>query len=217
MKLQLALDTFTLEDALALVGKVGDSVDIIEIGTPFLLEYGMEAVRRFRGAFPDKEILADAKIMDAGALEAGAAFEAGADIVTVLAVTDTRTMQACVETANRYGGRIVADMICVADIPSKVEALEALGVHGIAVHTGVDQQRAGRTPLDDLAAIKSCARRAEISVAGGIRLETVPDYAALEPDVLIVGGAIGSAPDPVEAARRICEAIRDCGGRKAEA
>ena len=207
MKLQLALDTFDLETALALVEKVRDCVDIIEIGTPFLLEYGMAAVRRFRRAFPDKTILADAKIMDAGALEAGAAFEAGADIVTVLAVTDSLTMAACVETANRFGGRIVADMICVADIPAKVAALEALGVHGIAVHTGVDQQRAGRSPLDDLSVIKACAKHAEVSVAGGIRLETIPAYAALAPDVLIVGGAIGAAPDPVMAARRIREAI----------
>ena len=214
MKLQLALDTFTLEAALALVEQVRDCVDIIEIGTPFLLEYGMEAVRRFRRAFPEKEILADAKIMDAGRLEAGSAFEAGADVVTVLAVTDSLTMRACVETADRCGGRIVADMICVDDIPAKVEALEAIGVHGIAVHTGVDQQRAGRSPLDDLAAIRACAKRAEISVAGGIRLETVPDYAALAPDVLIVGGAIGAAPDPVEAARRIREAITECEAAK---
>ena len=210
MKLQLALDTFCLEDALRLADSTRDCVDIFEIGTPFLMEYGLEAVRRFRRAFPEKQILADAKIMDAGALEAGAAFEAGADIVTVLAVTDNLTLRACVETANRCGGRIVADMICVADIPARVAALEALGVHGIAVHTGVDQQRAGRTPLDDLAAIRACAARAEISVAGGIRLETVPAYAALGPDVLIVGGAIGSAPDPVEAARRIRGAISAC-------
>ena len=53
-----------------------------------------------------------------------AAFEAGADVVTVLAVTDSLTMRACVETADRCGGRIVADMICVDDIPAKVEALE---------------------------------------------------------------------------------------------
>ena len=61
MKLQLALDTFTLEAALALVEQVRDCVDIIEIGTPFLLEYGMEAVRRFRRAFPEKELVYHAK------------------------------------------------------------------------------------------------------------------------------------------------------------
>ena len=212
MKLQLALDTFDLETALAVAEKARGHVDILEIGTPFLLEYGMEAVRRFRAAFPDMEILADAKIMDAGRLEVASALKAGADTVTVLAVTDRLTMAECVATANEYGRRIVADMICVDDIPAKVRELEALGVHGIAVHTGVDQQKAGRTPMEDLRAIKACARSAEISVAGGIRLETVADYAALRPDVLIVGGAIGSAPDPAAAARAIHDEIRRCEG-----
>ena len=207
MRLQLALDTFSLEEALNLVKKAREHVDIIEIGTPFLLEYGMDAVRCFRKDFPEKEILADAKIMDAGEIEAAAAFRAGANYVTVLAVTDDLTMRACVETANRYGGQIVADMICVTDIPTKIRALEASGVHGIAVHTGVDQQRAGRTPLDDLAAIKTAVRQTQVFVAGGIRLETIPDYAALAPDVLIIGGAIGSSQDPAGAAKAIRKAI----------
>ena len=136
------------------------------------------------------------------------ALDAGADYATVLALTDRLTMAECVEAAEARGKKIVADMICVSDIPGTVRALEELGVHGIAVHTGVDQQKAGRTPLQDLAAVKACARRAEVFVAGGIRLDTVPDYCALKPDVLIVGGAIGSAPDPAGAARAIYDAMR---------
>ena len=208
MKLQLALDTFALDAALDVARRVRDYVDILEMGTPFLMEYGMEAVRRFRNAFPEKHILADAKIMDAGRLEVATALRAGADTVTVLAATDRMTMAECVTEAARRGGRIVADMICVEDIPGKVRELEALGVHGIAVHTGVDQQKAGRTPLEDLRIIKDCSTCAEVSVAGGISLGTVTDYIALKPDVLIVGGAIAAAPDPAEAARGIYEAIK---------
>lgn len=213
MKLQLALDLFDLETALAVTKEARDYVDIIEIGTPFLMQYGLDAVRRFRDAFPDKEILADAKIMDAGRLEVTAALEAGADYATVLAVTDLLTMQECVDAANRLGKRVVADMICVSDLPARARELEAIGVHGLAVHTGVDQQKAGRTPLGDLRVLKAHARRAEISVAGGISLQTVPAYAALSPDVLIVGGAIGTAPDPAKAAREIWEAMRACEAR----
>lgn len=207
MKLQLALDVFPLPQALALTEQVRDWVDIIEIGTPFLLECGMEAVRQFRERFPEKEILADTKIMDAGALEAAAAFRAGADYVTVLAVTDLSTVQACVDTARQYGGAAVADMICVDDIPARVAQLEALGIHGLAVHTGVDQQRQGRTPLSDLAAIQSCHRSGEVFVAGGITLDAIPQHTALKPDVLIVGGGIANAPDPALQARRYAERI----------
>lgn len=208
MKLQLALDVLSLEDALTLAQAVEDQVDRFEIGTPFLLEYGMEAVRCFRERFPRKELLADTKIMDAGKLEADSAFRAGADLVTVLAVTDFTTLRACVETADRVGRRVVADMICVSDLAGKVCELEEAGIHEIAVHTGVDQQLQGRTPLRDLETIKACARRAEVAVAGGITRKTLRDYCALRPDVLIIGGGIVSAADPVSEARAIRRAIR---------
>ena len=208
MKLQLALDVLPLDRALELAGQVEQAVDRFELGTPFLLEYGMEAVRRFRARFPHKELLADTKIMDAGRLEAESAFRAGADLVTVLAVTDRATLRACVEAARALGGRVVADMMCVTDLAARVEELEALGVHGVAVHTGVDQQAQGRTPLDDLAVIRRRAQRAEVSVAGGITLATLPDYCALKPDVLIVGGAIASAPDPAAEARAISGGLK---------
>ena len=76
MKLQIALDDVTLEGALELVKKVRDYIDIIEIGTPFVYEYGMQAVRTMKEHFPDKEILADMKIMDAGYYEAEDALKA---------------------------------------------------------------------------------------------------------------------------------------------
>ena len=208
MKLQLALDDLALPEALALAERVRPYVDIIEIGTPMLYEYGMEAVRRAKARFPEKEVLADMKIIDAGAYEAGEALRAGADYVTVLALGDQRTIRACVEEAERYGKQIVVDMICVPDLPARVAALEALGVHGLAVHTGTDQQAAGRTPLDDLKLMAACAAKAKISVAGGIRADTVADYAALGPDVLIVGSGICHAADPVAAAREIKEKMR---------
>ena len=208
MKLQLALDVLTLEDALALTHKVRDHVEIIEMGTPFLLEYGMEAVRQFRAHFPEKVILADTKIMDAGALESESAFAAGADLVTVLAVTDTATIRACVELANRCNKKIVADMICVQDLVKRAEELEKLGVHGIAVHTGVDQQAQGRTPLEDLKTLRAVVRQAELFVAGGISLSTVSSYCEAGADVLIVGGAIANAEDPAEEAMAIHQAMK---------
>lgn len=65
MKLQVALDTLTLEDCLTLLEETKGSVDIAEVGTPFIIEEGMRPVREFKKHFPDIEVLADAKIMDA--------------------------------------------------------------------------------------------------------------------------------------------------------
>lgn len=208
MKLQIALDDLALDEALILVEKVKDYVDIIEIGTPFVYEYGMQAVRTMKEKFPDKEILADMKIMDAGYYEAEEALKAGADYVTVLGVTDNLTIQGCKEAAEKYGKEIVVDMICVASLEERIKKLEELGVHGLAVHTGTDQQAAGRTPLDDLKVMSAAAKSAKISVAGGIQADTVKDYAIYKPDVLIVGGGICHAEDPVAAAKAIYMQLR---------
>lgn len=205
MKLQLALDDLTLEESLELIEKVKDYIDIIEVGTPFIYREGMHVVKIMKERFPEKEILADMKIMDAGRFESASAFAAGADYVTVLAVTDLITIKECVALAEEYGKEIVVDMICVTDIRKRVEELEKLGVHGLAVHTGTDQQAAGKKPIDDLIMMSSCRKHAKISVAGGIKAETVLQYAALQPEVLIVGNGICHVKDPRDAAKRIKE------------
>ena len=208
MKLQLALDDLSLEQAIALAERVRDHIDIIEAGTPLIYGYGMAAVRALKERFPEKLVLADMKIMDSGALETEEAMDAGADYVTVLGVSEDATVKNCLEAAARYGREVVVDMICVPDLPGRIRALEALGVQGLAVHTGVDQQAAGRTPLDDLRLMTACAQRAKISVAGGIRPDTVAEYAAYRPEVVIVGGGILHAPDPVAAAAAIARQLR---------
>ena len=84
MKLQVALDLLTIEDALELAGKVAEHVDIIELGTPLIKAEGLSAVTAIKEAHPTKIVFADMKTMDAGELEADIAFKAGADLVSVL-------------------------------------------------------------------------------------------------------------------------------------
>lgn len=207
MKLQLALDDISLADALVLVQKVRNYVDIIEIGSPFIIEEGMRAVREFRRCFPEKEILADTKIMDAGDYEAELTFLAGADYCTVLGVTDIRTVQGCLAAAKRYQKKVFVDMICVEEVEKRVAGLEGIGVDCIGVHVGVDQQAAGITPLAALERMKKASRHAQISVAGGINQDTVGDYIKMGADIVIVGGGINHADDPVAAAKAIYERV----------
>lgn len=207
MKLQIALDDITLEAALALVEKVQNYVDIIEIGTPFIYQYGMQAVKIMKERFPHKEVLADMKIMDAGAYEAEEALSVGADYVTVLGVTDNLTIKGCIEAAEKYGKEIVVDMLCVSNMEERIATLETLGAHGVAVHTGTDQQVIGRTPLDDLKVMAGCVKTAKISVAGGVKASNIPIYAEYHPEVMIVGSAICHSDDPVATAKELYELI----------
>lgn len=208
MKLQLALDDITLPDAIELVEKVAEYVDIIEIGSPFIIEEGMRPVREIKTRFPQLEVLADTKIMDAGEYEAEQTFKAGADYCTVLGVTDTLTVQGCLEAAQRYGTKVFVDMICVPDLAGRVRELEGVGVDCLGVHTGVDQQAQGRTPLDDLAVMMGAKKHSQVSVAGGINPQSVPKFIELGADIVIVGSGITHAPDPVLAAKAISDALR---------
>lgn len=101
MKLQLAIDELSLEQALKQVDKLKQYIDIVEIGTPFLIDAGRKAVEQMKRKFPELEILCDAKIMDAGAYEAQLAYDVGADYVTVLGITDDLTINGCVEQAKK--------------------------------------------------------------------------------------------------------------------
>ena len=199
MKLQLALDVLHTDEALRLAEATREHVDIFEIGTPLIKHEGIRVIKAFRDRFPDRELLVDLKTMDVGEYETGFCFEAGADLVTVLGVADNRTVLGTMESARRYGGRIVADLINVPDVVSRARALEGLGVDMLAVHTGIDQQHGGRTPFDDL---RQVIRAVGISVlvAGGIDLACIDAVVAEGPAVVVVGAGITSAEDPWGAA-----------------
>ncbi|NLC96694.1 MAG: 3-hexulose-6-phosphate synthase [Erysipelotrichaceae bacterium] len=208
MKLQIALDDIDLESALEVVKQIEDVVDIIEIGTPFMMLYGMKAVETFKTNFPQKLVLCDAKIMDAGKLESKLTFDYGADIVTVLGVTDDLTIIDVVKEAHANNKQVMVDMICVENLKERIETIEELGVDIIAVHTGVDQQASGRTPLDDLKEMKKYAKKSQVAVAGGLNQNNIKDYLEYNPDIVIVGGGILGSENPVLAAKTINKILK---------
>ena len=207
MKLQLAIDELTLTEALEVLKDIHPYIDIVEVGTPFLIDAGREAVRQIKATYPQLEVLCDAKIMDAGAYEAQLAYDAGADYVTVLGITDDLTIKGCVEQAQKQVRQVMVDLICVENFAKRVPIIEAFGVDIIAVHTGADQQQAGRTPLEDLKELKQYTKDVQVAVAGGINAETIGDYVALDPDIVIVGSGILKADDPVAAGKEMKAAL----------
>lgn len=207
-KLQIALDDISLDDAIILLEKIQNYIDIIEVGTPFMMEYGMQAVRTFKEKFPSLEVVCDGKIMDAGYYESMLTYKAGADYSTVLAVTDDRTIIDIVKAARETGKKSVADTICVANLKERVLQLKEFGIDMISIHTGIDQQAQGRTPLDDLREVRTLLPEMPLSVADGINAETLADYMKYHPEVIIVGGGIVHASDPVTAAKELAKKIQ---------
>jgi 3-hexulose-6-phosphate synthase len=195
MKLQIAIDIVDTAGALDITSKISDIIDIVEIGTPMILREGMVPVKTIKDRYPHLTVLADTKIVDGGDLECGYACEAGADIITVLAVSADATISDVVSTAHKNGRRVMADLISVEDIAGRARAIEALGVDFISVHTAVDVQKLGRTPLKDLSVLVSAVAPEKTAVAGGIKLSTIADYKKLNPAIVIAGSSLTASAD----------------------
>ena len=209
MKLQIAIDMVDTTTAVKMVDQIYDVIDIVEIGTPMIIHEGVLPVVRIKNKYPDLSILADTKIVDGGGIEAGYAYDAGADIVTVLAISPNATIHAVVETASIYGRKCMADMLCVKDIIEKSIELEEFGVDYICLHTAKDEQNIRKPPIDDLKKVKGYLTRAKIAVAGGISLMTIQSIAAIGADIVVSGNALTKAPDLREAVLEMKAAIRN--------
>lgn len=195
MKLQLALDLVNIEEAIVLVKEVESFIDIVEIGTPIVINEGLHAVKAIKEAFPGLQVLADLKVMDAGGYEVMKASEAGADIITILGVADDSTISGAVAEAAKQGKKVMVDMINVKDIEARAKEIDALGVDYICVHSGYDHQAAGKNSFEELAAIKRVVTNAKTAVAGGIKLDTLEEVIKANPDLVIVGGGITGVED----------------------
>jgi 3-hexulose-6-phosphate synthase len=201
-KLQLALDFVRLDEAMSIADRAAAHVDIIEAGTPLIKACGLDAVRRLKRRFPHTVIVADMKTMDTGDLEAALAFRAGADAMTVLGVAARETIAGAAAAARRCGRQVVVDSIGVEDLGGLLSKIGGLEVDWLLVHTGIDQQQAGKSPFADLEALHGAPFAARLGVVGGLDAANAAElrhYPRVE--LVVVGGAITRAGDPGNAAR----------------
>ena len=195
MKLQIAVDIADSKKIMEIAGQISDIIDIFEVGTPAIMKEGMLPVKMLKEAYPDMTVLADSKIVDGGAIECRDICECGADIVTVLALSDNTTVKEVVKTAHQYGRKVLADLLCVTDIPKRSVELIDMDVDYIGVHTGVDMQKQGHTPLEDLRELVRAVGPERAAVAGGVTLQTLPDYTTENPEIIKAGSALYKAND----------------------
>lgn len=205
-RLQVAIDTLTLDEAIALAATLRDTVDLIEAGTPFIKRYGIGVVTLLREA-SGVPIVADLKIVDGGPFEAQLAVDAGASLVTVLATAADATVSGVVEVAHAGGVEVASDLLGVHDLPQRIGQLERLGVDYLGVHAGTDARLAGRTDLMSEIGLVTATSTMKLVVAGGLNANSIPGVLGFHPAIVVVGSAIAMADDPVAAAREIRSVI----------
>jgi len=205
-KLQVAIDLLSTKEALDLAAKVAPYVDIIELGTPLIKSEGLAVIKAMKAAHPDKLVFADFKTADTGELEAGMAFGAGADLVTILGSVDDATVIGAVKAAKEHGKGVVVDTIGVKDRVKRAQEVSKLGVEFVELHAGLDEQAA---PGYSIQVLIDEAKRAgvPVSIAGGVNLKTIAAVKQAGVAVAVAGGAIYGAEDPAAAAKALREAL----------
>jgi len=209
--LQLALDYTSLPQALVMAALVAPEVDIIEIGTPLCKAAGTEAIRAIREICPDKLILADFKTPDVGGLEATMAFDAGADMITVIGGAAMATVEQAYAVARQRGKEMLMELTGVRDILARATEWRRIGIDRIVYHREWDAQSAGREwAEEDKVIIRQLIDMGyKVTVTGGLTIDLLPFFADLPASVLICGRGIREAPDPRAAARQMRLAIAE--------
>ena len=206
--LQVALDMADLRDAVRVAEAVGDEVDILEAGTLLIASAGMEAVRALKAVSDGRLVLADLRIVRAGAALTRLAVDAGADVIVAMGAAPDAVLGAAVREADRAG--VAVQVEPEADWTERdLRRWAELGIDQVMHHRIVEADEAGE-PIDD-----SDRRLVEtlagsgmaVTVTGGLSRIDVEMLAGWGVSAVAVGRAIAAAPDAGTAARGFRKAI----------
>lgn len=196
-KLQIALDSQSLSEALVTVREVGDVVDILEVGTVLCLQDGMEPVRAIRALYPEKTILADTKCADAGKTVAKNCKDAGADWMTVICCATIQTMQAANKEIDELQVELYGDWTF-----DQAKDWKNIGIEQVVYHQSRDALLSGQSWGDkDLDKIKKLVEMGfKVSVTGGLGVDTLELFKGIDVNAFIAGRSIAEAENPKQAA-----------------
>lgn len=190
--IQISIDVIDLDEALALArASVAAGVDWLEVGTPLILAEGLHAVRAFRSAFPDTPIVVDLKTMDGAGLEAEMMFKAGGNMVVVMGQAHDASIIEQVKMAERYGGKVMCDVMLCPGKPRRAREAQDMGVDYIIVHTGFDERNMipGLSPLDDLPAVLE-AVTIPVQAVGGLSVDQAIETLKLGAQIVVFGAPL---------------------------
>lgn len=216
-RLQLALDLPSMRASQAVVAALTPRLARVEVGTPLLLHEGMRAVEWLRGELgPAGTVVADAKICDAGARIARDAFEAGADVVTVVgAAADMTTWEGVLQAAGASPARpaVLIDTVgweTGAAAAGLTRLCDAARRADVRVDVCVHRPKNAPPPFAELLAQLRAAgapRSPGYLVAGQVTAGLVGPALTAGFGTVIVGGAVTGADHPARVWSALLEEV----------
>lgn len=207
MKLQAAIDRVSLDDAFSLATQLDPIVDIVELGTSIVKDYGLVELQKNPLKLQHAQLLLDLKTNDEGVYEFTQGFNTGSDILTVMAASSQQTIEQVYDLTLCNSKKVLIDLLEVDS--EKVKQIADLDQAIFGLHHSKD---AG-AGFDAVGTVKRFHAQfpqiKHIAVAGGIDLDQARSLARQGiAETIIVGGKISGADDPVTAAKMFMEAIR---------
>ena len=207
MKLQVTIDRVSLDYAKEIASKLDPIVDIIEMGTSLVKDYGCYALQKDQLGIHHAELLLDTKTIDEGKYEFEQGFAIGADILTVMGASAIGTLTTCYQVAEKAHRQMFIDLMEV----NKEKTQQLLGFdHAIY---GIHHAKDSSANFDAAASVAQFhadyPQVQRINVAGGIDLEQAAKLSQQGiADTVIVGSKIMKSDDPVSAAQKFMKVIK---------
>lgn len=204
MKIQLAIDRVSIERARTIAKEAGPFIDILEVGTSLIKDFGVFSIKEIRASFPNHVILADIKTMDEGAYEFKAAYNNGADIATVMGAASIDTIRACYEVAKSMGKLMMIDLLEVDY--KKINLLNEFCDAIFCIHLPSDGGKGDiRVLLNEFK--RNFPEIYHIAVAGGINDQSINAIKKEKVEIIVIGGAITKTDNIEMSAKRFREMI----------
>lgn len=205
---QIALDILTKQEVRELLTpEILNTIDIVEIGTPLIIRYGLSIIEEIKDWTKGEKVLfADTKIADAGQWEANEAISAGANMVSVLAGASFETLEEVRDTVQLNQAKMVVDIIDLSlSDENKIKFIDSLKPDYLCIHLATDVIKKGGSLLEfsrELPFVTS--RRLPLMVAGGIHSRNLMDILInIQPAVVVAGSSITKASDPKREAQHM--------------
>ncbi|WEV38869.1 3-dehydro-L-gulonate-6-phosphate decarboxylase [Lactobacillus sp. ESL0680] len=208
-KLQIALDSDNTAQAISVLRKVEDLIDVVEAGTILVYRDGLSAVRNLRAVAPDKIVLADVKCADAGTKCGKSCKDAGADWMTCINAATVPTMSNAQKEIE-----VQVELYEGWDDPNRMQEWLDNGIHQVVYHQSRDAKFAGQKWSEqDVENVKNLIKMGfKVSVTGGVHPEILKLFKGVPVYTFIAGRAIREADDPRAVAQQFKDEINNIWG-----
>ncbi|CDK30399.1 orotidine 5'-phosphate decarboxylase / HUMPS family protein [Candidatus Babela massiliensis] len=196
MKFQISFDITDLDKAINIAQEIESHFDILEVGALLIYKYGEESVKKFKQNFPQKTILANAKIVDQSKDAVSLFAQAGADWITVMAGAPRNVIHTACLVAHEFGKKIMLDLTDASSVGQSALEAKSLGVDALLFHKPSSEDV--QAVFHERWEIVKGNTQLPVFIASNITRENIAEILSIGANGIVISKAITGASNPLE-------------------